>query len=66
MKNETLPTCPICSMQMIQTKRYKQVTYRFGRKRFKCPNCGSGELEFSVKEEAIIMGLYDDDDNETM
>lgn len=62
-KNEVLPTCPICSVRMVETERYKQCEYRFGRKRFKCPKCGCGELAPSAKEEAIINGDYDDEIN---
>lgn len=62
-KNEVLPTCQICSVQMDEAKRYEQVNYLFGRKRYKCPCCGGGELENSIREEAIINGDYDDEIN---
>lgn len=60
-KNEEIPTCPICYIEMKHIKRFKQKEFLFGRKRYKCA-CGYSELDNALKEEAIINGDYDDDE----
>lgn len=58
MKNETSPTCPICSATMEETKRGKiAVDYN-------CLACGFTTdicIVQALREEAIINGLFDEE-----
>lgn len=58
MKNETSPTCPICSATMEETKRGKiAVDYN-------CLACGFTTdigIVQALREEAIINGLLDEE-----
>ncbi|MFT3994748.1 MAG: hypothetical protein QM660_10600 [Dysgonomonas sp.] len=61
MKNEALPTCPICCSDMKQIKSFGQQQFKFGRKRHECPHCSYSELNDVLREEAIINGQFDED-----
>lgn len=58
MKNETSPTCPICSATMEETKRGRiAVDYN-------CLVCGFTTdigIVQALREEAIIKGLFDEE-----
>lgn len=57
MKNETSPTCPICSATMEETKRGKIALD------YNCLACGfTTNIGYtqSLREEAIINGEFDD------
>lgn len=58
MKNETSPTCPICSSRMEETKRGKIAVVHV------CLACGyTTDIDYmqSLREEAIINGEFDEE-----
>ncbi len=58
MKNETSPTCPICSAKMEETKRGKIAVDQI------CLACGfttDMDIMQSLQEEAIINGKFDEE-----
>ena len=59
MKHEALPTCPICSAKMEESKDRKIVVD------IVCQNCGFEtdiDILQAIKEEAIINGNFDNEE----